>query len=72
MKVEPSGVVMWGTCSIQTEKCTANTETGAPITAVWEVPARRQVDVCRACLAEQQETKEWQVVGAGEPMARTA
>ena len=45
-KVEPSGVVLKGICSIQTDRCTAKKE--GPITAVWGPPGRTQINVCRA------------------------
>lgn len=60
--VEPTGVLFVGVCDIQTEKCTARTV--APVTAVWSVPAREQVNVCRACLDEMVRQGEWQVEGA--------
>ena len=62
MKVEPSGVVLTGVCSIQTDRCTAR-EAG-PITSVWGPPGRTQINVCRACLEEKIRTGEWQVEGA--------
>jgi hypothetical protein len=62
MKVEPSGVVMFGECSIQTDSCVARE--AAPITAIWTVPGRQQVDVCGACLEEQMRTGAWAVGGA--------
>jgi hypothetical protein len=60
--VEPSGVILVDTCSIQTEKCVAKTP--APITAVWTLPGRVQVNVCRPCLEEQIRSGEWEVRGA--------
>ena len=62
MKVEPSGVIMVGECSIQTEACTA--KTASPITAVWTPPGRTQTNVCRACLDEKIRMGEWKVEGA--------
>jgi hypothetical protein len=62
MKVEPSGVVLTGVCSIQTDRCTAR-DVG-PITAVWGPPGRTQLNVCRACLETKIRTGEWQVEGA--------
>lgn len=62
MKVEPTGVVMIGTCEIQTEFCTAHAP--APITAVWTSPGRRQVDVCHACLDYMVRDGRWEVSGA--------
>ena len=62
MKVEPSGVVMFGTCSVQTKRCVATEP--APITAVWTVPAAVQIDVCGACLDEQLRTGAWTIEGA--------
>ena len=65
MKVEPSGVVMVGECEIRTPFCTALTP--APITAVWGVPARRQIDVCGRCLEEMVRLGEWEVQGSKLP-----
>lgn len=48
-KVEPSGVIMKGVCSIQTPRCTAKTE-GA-ITAVWGRPDRRR-SMCAGCVSK--------------------
>lgn len=62
MKVEPSGVVMMGECSVKLDVCTART--AKPITAVWAPPGRTQIDVCRACLDEKIRRGEWQVEGA--------
>lgn len=62
MKVEPSGVVMMGQCTIQTEVCTAREV--AAITAVWSTPGRTQINVCRACLDEMIRRGEWEVEGA--------
>jgi len=62
MKVEPSGVVMRGECTIRTEVCTAR-ET-APITAVWGAPGRTQINVCGACLEEMIRRGTWEVEGA--------
>ena len=64
MKIEPSGVVFWGTCSIQTEKCQAKPPEGGALTAVWTAPARNQVDVCGACMHEMVRLREWKVTGA--------
>lgn len=62
IKVEPTGVLFVGVCDIQTEKCTART--AAPVTAVWPLPAREQINVCRSCLDEMVRRGEWQVEGA--------
>ena len=62
MKVEPSGVVMMGQCTIQTDVCTAKEL--AAITAVWGTPGRRQINLCRACLDEMIRRGEWEVEGA--------
>jgi len=61
-KIEPSGVVMIGECQVQTERCVAREP--QPITAVWTVPCRTQVNVCRACLDEKVRTGEWCIEGA--------
>jgi hypothetical protein len=63
MKVEPSGVIMMGECDIQTEKCVAK-EDPAPITAVWSLPGRRQINVCKPCLEENIRRGKWIVEGA--------
>lgn len=62
MNIEPSGVVIAGVCEIQTEKCSAKVP--APITAVWALPARRQINVCSPCLDEMIRSGEWQIEGA--------
>jgi hypothetical protein len=62
MKVEPSGVVMLGRCSVRSAYCTALEPAG--ITAVWGSPGRLQIDVCRECLDEQIRTGQWEVAGA--------
>jgi hypothetical protein len=62
MKVEPSGVVLVGECSIKSAVCTALTP--APITAVWAPPGRTQINVCRKCLDEKIRKNEWEVEGA--------
>jgi hypothetical protein len=55
-------VLTVGVCDIQTEKCSAKAP--APITAVWALPARRQINVCSPCLDEMIRSGEWQVEGA--------
>jgi hypothetical protein len=62
MKIEPTGVVFIDICSIQTEECVAKEP--APITAVWSLPGRVQVNVCRPCLEEQIRSGEWEIQGA--------
>jgi hypothetical protein len=62
MKVEPSGVVLTDICTIQTERCVAKQP--AAITAVWTLPGRVQVNVCRPCLEEQVRSGEWEIEGA--------
>jgi hypothetical protein len=61
-KVEPSGVVLKGICSIQTARCTAKKE--GPITAVLGPPGRTQINVCRACPEEKIRISDWEVEGA--------
>ena len=68
MRVEPSGVVMFGICSAQTAACVARQQ--APITAVWTVPGRTQIDVCSACLDRNIEDGIWDVEGARHAAAR--
>jgi hypothetical protein len=61
-KVDPSGIVLNGIYSIQTDRCTAKKE--GPITAVWGPLGRTQINVCRACLEEKTRIGEWEVQGA--------
>jgi hypothetical protein len=68
MKIEPSGVIFTGACSIQTDRCRAR-ESGT-VSAVWASPGRLQIDVCAACLDEQMRSGDWEIQGAkikGEP-----
>ena len=58
MNVQASGVVMMGLCSIKGPHCTA-ARTAAPVTVVWEVESRRQIDVCRACFKQEVEDGSW-------------
>jgi hypothetical protein len=62
MKVEPSGVIMTGVCEVQTPVCQAREP--SPITAVWSVPARNQINVCRACLEQCVRDGAWEIPGA--------
>jgi hypothetical protein len=62
MTVDPSGVVMFGKCEVQTARCVAKED--APMTAAWTTPGRQQVAVCRACLDEQLRTGGWYIEGA--------
>jgi hypothetical protein len=62
MKVEPSGVIMTGVCEVQTPLCQAREP--APITAVWSLPARSQINVCRACLEQCVRDGAWEIPGA--------
>lgn len=62
MNVEPSGVLIVGICDVQTEKCAAKVP--APITAIWTLPSRRQINVCSPCLDEMIRNGEWQIEGA--------
>ncbi len=62
MRIEPIGVVFVDICSIQTERCVAKEPT--PITAVWSLPGRVQVNVCRPCLEEQIRSGDWEIQGA--------
>ncbi len=59
--VEASGVVMFGECTVRTGACLA--ATSGPITAVWTLPGRIQIDVCGACLHEQLRTGDWHMEG---------
>jgi hypothetical protein len=60
-QVEASGVVMVGECTVRTAVCQA-VEPG-PITAVWTLPARIQIDVCGACLHEKVQRGDWHMEG---------
>lgn len=62
MKIEPSGVILLDVCSVQTNKCIA--KQAAPITAIWALPGRIQINVCRPCLEEQVRLGEWEIPGA--------
>ncbi len=59
MEVEPSGVIMAGTCHIQTRYCTAMGLDA--VTAVFV--NKKQIDVCRACLDEKIRMDEWHIKG---------
>ena len=63
MIVEKSNVVMFGQCQVQTDVCTA--KDAGPVTAVWVIPGRRQLDVCTACLSKQLAGGTWEEEGAG-------
>jgi len=60
VKVEPSHVVMWGICEVQTNVCSA--KDGGAITAVWTSPGRKQVNVCNECYEKKKESGEWVVI----------
>lgn len=62
MRIEPTGIVLREICSIQTDRCVAKEP--AAITAVWTLPSRVQVNVCRPCLEEQVRSGEWEIQGA--------
>jgi hypothetical protein len=58
MNVQASGVVMMGLCSVKGPNCTAPM-TAAPITVVWEVETRNQINVCRACFKGMVSDGDW-------------
>lgn len=60
-EVEASGVVMVGECAVRTAVCQAMK--AAPITAVWTLPGRIQIDVCGACLHEKLGAGDWHMEG---------
>ncbi|MBI1923753.1 hypothetical protein HYR99_05835 [Candidatus Poribacteria bacterium] len=62
-KIEPTGVILNDICEIKTNKCIARNEPG-PITAVWSLPGRTQINVCRPCMDEMVRRGEWEVEGA--------
>lgn len=70
MQIEPSGVVMLGECTVRTSLCTALSP--APVTAVWALPGRVQINVCRACLEEMMREGQWEVPGARVPKRQEA
>ena len=59
MIIEKSNVTMFGLCLVQTEVCTTKDDNFGPITAVWVLPARKQLDVCTACLKKKLNDAEW-------------
>ncbi|HKP77221.1 MAG TPA: hypothetical protein VJT67_16935 [Longimicrobiaceae bacterium] len=70
MRIEPSGVVLTGVCEVQTAACEAISP--APITAVWAMPARTQINVCRPCLDEKVRDGAWEIPGARIPQRADA
>jgi hypothetical protein len=56
---------MMGVCDVQTKECAARDP--YPLTVVWEMPARRQINVCRPCLEEMVRTGDWIVPGSRIP-----
>jgi hypothetical protein len=62
-KIETTGIVFRGECSIRTGQCTALN--GGAITAVWEMPSRRQINVCSSCLTEMVREGKWETPVAG-------
>lgn len=61
MYVEPSGIVVIGTCEVQTERCVALRP--APVAAVRTGP-QSEVVACGACLNEMVRSGEWEIPGA--------
>jgi hypothetical protein len=65
MKIEASGVVFTGVCSVQTAECSAKTPPGGPLTAMWTAEGgRRQIDVCGDCMRVMTKSGQWHVIGA--------
>jgi hypothetical protein len=62
-KVEPTGVILSDICEIKSDKCIARNERG-PITAVWSLPGRTQINVCQPCMDEMVRRGDWEVEGA--------
>ena len=62
-KIETTGFIVMGICSIQTKYCVAS-ETSAPLTVVKESPQGIQYNVCARCLQELIMTGEWNMPGA--------
>src|SRR2546423_12049076 len=62
-KIEPSGVILRDICEVKTDKCVARNEPG-PITAVWSLPGRTQINVCGPCIDEMVRRGEWEIEGA--------
>ena len=61
--VEPSGIILNDICDVKTDKCIARDQPGS-ITAVWSLPGRTQINVCRSCIDEMVRRGEWKVEGA--------
>ncbi len=70
MNVQASGMVFVGTCSVQTPVCTAKTP--APITAVYQVETRKQINVCRACFKRLVDEGGWNTSYVFDPDAHTS
>ena len=61
LEVEASGVVMTGECTVRMANCQAME--AAPITAVWTLPGRVQINICGACLHEKLRVGDWHMEG---------
>ena len=62
MKVENTGVIFTGECTVKTEYCTARVS--GVVSAVFTSPARLQVNVCGACFEEMLLSGAWIVPSA--------
>ena len=68
MRVESTGIVMFGVCDVQVDRCVAKVP--SPITAVWTTPGRNQINVCKACLDDQLRSGAWAIKGAPAAVVR--
>ena len=68
MIVEPTGLVMPGTCEIRSARCKALLYNAA-ITVV-KLPDNTEVSVCRECFAKQIRDGTWEVPGSRLPRNR--
>lgn len=70
MNVQATGMVFVSECSVKSDVCTART--AAPITAVWELESRKQINVCRACFKKLVADGDWNTSYTFEPDAHKA
>lgn len=62
MRVEPTGIVVFGVCDVQIGRRVAKVL--SPITAVWTTPGGNQINVCKSCLDDQLRSGAWAIEGA--------
>jgi hypothetical protein len=61
VRVEPSGVIFSGECTVKGQNClTPSGGLASGVTAVWgPLPAQGQINVCGPCVRTQVETGKW-------------